>query len=65
MTVAVHTFSPLPSEVTVTRTVAQLPNSSVFFFRIFMGSKNLMTIAERIEDDIRGSVRSGSGLSPE
>ena len=42
---------PVLTEVTVTRTVVQLPNSSFFFFRIFVVSKNLMTMAERIEDD--------------
>ena len=52
MTVEVHTFSPplVLSEVTVTTTVALLPNS-FFFFRIFVVSKNLMIMAERIEDD--------------
>ena len=39
------------TEVAVTRTVARLPNSFFFFFRIFVVSKNLMTMAERIEDD--------------
>ena len=39
------------TEVAVTRTVARLPNSLFFFFRIFVVSKNLMTMAERIEYD--------------
>ena len=39
------------TEVAVTRTVARLLNSFFFFFRIFVVSKNLMTMAERIEYD--------------